>query len=108
MRRRFNGGRLGENGFESDFANPLEGVANLVDVMLVIAVGLMLALVVNWNVDIAAKPGESAVRGEEITAPGGLSGEGERLDDDTRYEELNVAVYRDPVTGKLYMVEKGE
>lgn len=30
----------------------MEGVANLVDVMLVLAVGIMLALIINWNVDI--------------------------------------------------------
>ena len=34
--------------------NPMEDVANLADVMLVLAVGMMLALVVAWNVDIAS------------------------------------------------------
>jgi hypothetical protein len=85
----------------------MESVANLVDVMLVIAVGLMLALVVNWNVDIAEKRDEAAALGEEVTAAGGLSDEGVPLDEDTRYEVLDVEVYRDPATGKLYMVEKG-
>jgi hypothetical protein len=108
MKRRFNSERFGGNDFEQDSANPLEGVANLVDVMLVIAVGLMLALVVNWNVDIAAKQEEASLRGEEIAEADGLSGEGVPLDNETQYETLNVVVYRDPATGKLYMVEKGE
>lgn len=38
---------------ESEDVNPMEGVANLADVMLVLAVGMMLALVVAWNVDIS-------------------------------------------------------
>ncbi len=32
--------------------NPMDGIANMVDVMLVLAVGIMLALIINWNVDI--------------------------------------------------------
>jgi hypothetical protein len=82
-------------------------MANLADVMLVMAVGLMLALVVNWNVDIAAKNEEMNANAEEVTAIEGLSGEGAPLDGDTQYEELGV-VYRDPATGKLYMVENAE
>lgn len=45
--------------------NPMEGVANLADVMLVLAVGMMLALVVAWNVDIAS----SNLRPVEPLAP---------------------------------------
>jgi hypothetical protein len=106
MKRRFNG-RFSDGGsFTKEFANPIEGMANLADVMLVMAVGLMLALVVNWNVDIASKS-EEASAAEEVTAIDGLSGEGTPLDDDTQYEELGV-VYRDPATGKLYMVENAE
>ena len=33
-------------------ANPMDGLGNLADAMLVLAVGIMLALIVNWNVDI--------------------------------------------------------
>ena len=35
--------------------NPLEMMANLMDVMLVFACGLMLALIVNWNVDLGGQ-----------------------------------------------------
>jgi hypothetical protein len=108
MKRRFSGERFGGNNSEQAYANPLEGVANLVDVMLVIAVGLMLALVVNWNVDIASKQDAASLRGEEIAEASGLSGEGVPLDNETQYEALDVVVYRDPATGKLYMVEKSE
>ena len=43
--RRMSGGSDAE-------ANPMDGLGNLADAMLVLAVGIMLALIVNWNVDI--------------------------------------------------------
>jgi hypothetical protein len=48
MRKRFERGRLnvGED------INPLDGLINLADVMLVLAWGLMLALIIAWNIDI--------------------------------------------------------
>ncbi|MDR2296626.1 MAG: DUF2149 domain-containing protein [Clostridiales Family XIII bacterium] len=108
MKRRFSPNRFGGgDAFARAPANPLEDLANLVDVMLVFACGLMLALVINWNVDIAAKNAESETRGEEMTQLTDVSGgAGTALDDDTAYEKLGV-VYRDPVTGQLYMVEDG-
>lgn len=45
----------------------MEGIGNLVDVMLVLAVGIMLALVAAWNVDLyAANPSASADAGEKV------------------------------------------
>jgi hypothetical protein len=107
MKRRFSSNRFGSGGdaFARATVNPLEGLANLADVMLVFACGLMLALVINWDVDIAAKRAENEARGEEMTQLSDVSGgTGTALDDDTAYEKLGV-VYRDPATGKLYMVE---
>ena len=34
--------------------NPMDSISNLADAMLVLAVGIMLALIINWNVDISA------------------------------------------------------
>ena len=34
--------------------NPMDGLGNLADAMLVLAVGIMLALILNWKVDITA------------------------------------------------------
>ena len=48
MIRRSGSGRLGKSeSFESESINPMDGVANLADVMLVFACGLMLALIIN-------------------------------------------------------------
>ena len=64
---------------ESD-VNPMESVSNLADVMLVLAVGMMLALVVAWNVDITlSSPGEAdasayeAIEVEEELTPEDLT-----------------------------------
>jgi hypothetical protein len=82
----------------------LDGVANLADAMLVLACGLMLALVINWNVDIASGQPRDAPE-DEILTEMELSDNGEEnLDAEADYEELGV-VYRDPATGKLYLVE---
>ena len=53
MIRRAGGGRLSAQvRKEQEDVNPMEGTSNLADVMLVLAVGMMLAVVINWNVDI--------------------------------------------------------
>ncbi len=39
--------------------NPMNYLSNLSDVMLILAVGIMLALVVHWNVDITASGGQA-------------------------------------------------
>jgi hypothetical protein len=81
----------------------MEGAANLADAMLVLACGLMLALVINWDVDIARSPGEAAAALTEVegVAEGGAAAEAQEAP--AGLEELGV-VYRDPSTGKLYMV----
>jgi hypothetical protein len=94
----------------SEGDNPMDGLSNLADVMLVLACGLMLALVINWNVDIAPKADDAGgnnievvdeVQEMELQGTGG-----ESLDADAEYEEL--VVYRDLATGKLYLVEHGD
>lgn len=40
--------------WEDDDVNPMDGVSNLSDVMLVFAVALMLAIIAHWNVSLNA------------------------------------------------------
>ena len=52
--------------FGGEDVNPMNYLSNLSDVMLILAVGIMLALVVHWNVDITASGGVSSL--EELRA----------------------------------------
>jgi hypothetical protein len=86
-----------------DTGSPMEGLANLADVMLVFVCGLLLSLVAFWNLDLNAatvKVGEDVMELEELSAE-----ETTAFGDPEGYEELGV-VYKDPVTGKLFMVSE--
>ena len=98
--------------------NPTNYLSNLSDVMLILAVGIMLALVVHWNVDITASGGQAqgntgengsvlvdkdhavAMTDEELARlqeQNGVTGGGESL-------EKRGEVYYDAETGTYYIV----
>ena len=106
MTGRFSKSRFGAVNGEGEVVNPMDGLANLADVMLVLAVGFMLALVINWNIDVSPKTADADGRnGEEISELEGFASNGDTpLDSDVEYEEMGV-VYRDPATGRMYMVQ---
>ncbi len=86
--------------------NPLEGVVNIVDAMLVFACGLMLALAIHWNVDIGLGKRVNLEQGEKVNETPEIrddliktQGEGKL------YEEMGT-VYKDPATGQLFMLTK--
>jgi hypothetical protein len=90
---------------ETEEVSPLEGAINIVDAMLVFACGLMLSLIIYWNVDL----GQAEERIElnptqEVTQDPNIQndlietqGQGEL------YEKMGT-VYKDPQTGKLFML----
>ena len=81
--------------------NPLEGMANLVDVMLVFACGLLLALIINWNVDVA----QVAQQTETKYEVDGIEGsENTTIEGESQLQQMGT-VYMDPETGKYYVVE---
>ena len=43
--------------FDGESVDPMQYLSNLSDAMLVLAVGMMLALIVHWNVDISTSGG---------------------------------------------------
>ena len=101
---------------ESDEEAPMAGVANLVDAMLVIAVGLLVFLVISWNMqaivfneDVTPEQRQDAInamkqvtevdQGQQLNETPDVSnssGEG--------YAEMGK-VYKDPKTGKMIMIE---
>lgn len=91
---------------EESEVNPMDGVANLSDAMLILAVGIMLALILNWNVDISAVRGDSSADTEEaLTFTEEDISESEALEGEGELEKLG-AVYYDPASGTYYIIEE--
>lgn len=87
--------------------NPLEGAINIVDAMLVFACGLMLSLVIFWNVDLQDADLVPANKAQEVSGIENSTAEMEEsVDSEREYEKMGV-VYVDPATGKMYLVEEG-
>ena len=88
----------------------MAGTSNLVDAMLVIAVGFLVFVIISWNMQAMIDPNENVHeqmqqkmtevdQGQQLNETPDVSnssGEG--------YAELGK-VYKDPSTGKLIMIE---
>ena len=80
--------------------DPMSGVANLADIMLVFACGLMVALVLRWNVKLLPPAQLEEADLQELNGSDTLTDEelaGERY-------QSEGTVYRDTETGRLYIV----
>ena len=103
----------GHRRFSEGEEDPMAGTSNLVDAMLVIAVGLLIFVVISWNMqsvvfqnhdtqqalDKSSKDVTEVAEGQvlnETPDSSDSSGQG--------YMEMGK-VYKDPATGKLIMVE---
>lgn len=80
----------------------MEGMANLADVMLVFACGLLLALIINWNVDVEQVAQQQPETKYEVEGIEG--GESQTIEGESQLQEMGT-VYMDPETGKYYVVE---
>ena len=78
--------------------SPMESIANIVDVMLVFACGLLLALVTVWNVDIGLDRPDNMYEVSDVE-------EGSKNVQKDNLQEAGK-VYRDPDTGNLYFIEE--
>ena len=84
--------------------DPLSSLANIGDIMLVFACGLMVALIMAWNIDLNVTKLDQTTKTEVeemTTIEDLLSGAGQS------YIERGTA-YQDPVTGDWYVVEQEE
>lgn len=89
---------------------PMEGVGNMADAMLVFACGILLALILSGNVAV----NESGMISNPSNMSGGINpsyevdgvedGVTEEISGEDGLEEIGT-VYRDPSTGKYYVVE---
>ena len=90
--------------------DPMTGIANLVDAMLVIAVGFLVFVIISWNMQAMIDPDQSIQ--EAMQQQTTEVDQGQQLNEtpDTSnssgqgYIEMGK-VYKDPATGKLIMVE---
>lgn len=97
-----NGGELRGGHLRSkDDADPMASVANIADIMLVFACGLMMALVTVWNIDFTPLSELQDKQLEAIDTPEDMPED--MTDAGNAYVEKGM-VYQDPKTGKYYMV----
>ena len=90
--------------------DPMTGIANLVDAMLVIAVGFLVFVIISWNMQAMIDPDQSMQ--EAMQQQTTEVDQGQQLNEtpDTSnssgqgYTEMGK-VYKDPATGKLIMVD---
>jgi len=78
----------------------MDGVANLADVMLVFACGLLVALILNWNVDVNNPA--SAVSPDKYEIDDISQSDSEVLGVGSELQEMGK-VYKDTKTGKYYV-----
>ena len=92
--------------------DPMAGTSNLVDAMLVIAVGFLVFVIISWNMQAMIDPSQSVQEKMQQQQQTSEVNQGQELNDtpDTTnssgqgYTEMGK-VYKDPSTGKLIMVE---
>lgn len=86
----------------------MAGVSNLADVMLVLAVGIMLALVINWHISVGGSTVSQMESGQmhevDESEYGTAAESGDSIESNADLE-IRGTVYVDRNTGKMYLVE---
>ena len=101
--------------FSEGEEDPMAGTTNLVDAMLVIAVGFLIFVVISWNMQSVIFQDSSQDSSQAVQdSPTNITEvtEGQELNETPEssqsqgqgYMEMGK-VYKDPTTGKLIMVE---
>lgn len=88
----------------SEEVNPMEGTTNIVDAMLVFACGLMLALAINWNVDLGLGQRVDLEQGREVIDNPEIRDDLIETEGEGKIYERMGTVYKDPATGQLFML----
>lgn len=112
MLKKFGSRGMDHDRFGGEDANPMAGVSNLVDAMLVLAVGIMLALIINWNIDVSQATTATQIDEDSMTE---ITDDFDSVSEDDLTEELGEQgleeagkVYVDQDTGKMYLVVPNE
>ena len=91
---------------ELEDEDPTSGLSNLADCMLVLACGLMVALVVAWNIDIQTVT-EVELTDNKTEIDDVQTMDGKLETGGTTYVDVG-RVYQDPDTGTYYILEDKE
>lgn len=83
--------------------SPMEGVGNMADAMLVFACGILIMLIMSWNVDVTDTG--KIQQSEKYEVEGINNNVTEEIGEDTNLQEMGK-VYLDPDTGKYYVIEE--
>lgn len=94
--------------------NPMNHMANLSDVMLILAVGIMLALIAHWNVDVTPKGGGKDAGRESIDKDSAVSFDDKDMEEMNDSQSLSEGqgmerlgeVYYDVASGKYYVIKQ--
>ena len=89
------------NCFQAQDINPMENLANVVYVMLVLSFLLLIAIILHWNVDLSRIM--DVVTQEDLVEVKDLQ---DAARDGSLMEDLDSKgfVYEDPETGKMYII----
>ena len=98
---RSGGGLRGSRLRGSEDVDPMASVANIADIMLVFACGLMMALVTVWNIDFTPLSELEDKQLEAIDTPEDMP---EDMNEAGNAYVEKGTVYQDPKTGKYYMI----
>jgi hypothetical protein len=104
MPRAFRNARFRGRGQIGEDVNPSAYIVNLADCMLVLACGVIVALVSYWSIDLSAV---TELKKTEMTEVDPTSLPENLVDGGAYYIEAGT-VYMDPGTGALYMVENSD
>lgn len=108
MQRRLSRNRSSGWPEENEGVNPIEGIANLADAMLIFSVGAMLALIVNWHVDINQANSSSSAQADKnssmtFTQKDLTPVQGKENPDSSAMKKLGT-VYYDDKTNTYYIL----
>ncbi|MBQ7743510.1 MAG: DUF2149 domain-containing protein [Lachnospiraceae bacterium] len=100
--------------FDNDASiSPMDYISNMSDAMLVLAVGIMLALIINWKIDINVNSDSTTVSSSTNVEESDM--QEYEFDDTNQNTEMSLeevennyvksgTVYTDTTTGKTYVV----
>jgi hypothetical protein len=93
--------------FDDDEEEPMAGLSNLADVMLVFSCGLMVALAVYWNVSVNSTQTE-VVEQDQLSDAVDMDKLLASTEDGKGLYIHRGEAFEDPATGKMYVLEKAD